>query len=249
MADLAAIGLNKILTLIFGERGTTVKDLFTWRGVGCTAPISVVANSVCIGLILTNIPEDLPEFDLELIKILIFSYFFFVLFNFLGDLISISITRHAVSRIIQQKYKLIRYLAMDISGIILGYLITLLPTWSVVIYCLVSGGDLNPWIHTGLLGNALIPSFLVIFATTNMPWPFLLFAIIAVLSITIPTAIYLFLMISLLFGYKFHRYVWKGEIGSSRMERILKLLITILRLLLFVLISLTALVLIFRYTS
>ncbi|MCP4105881.1 MAG: hypothetical protein GY749_10150 [Desulfobacteraceae bacterium] len=166
-----------------------------------------------------------------------------MVFNFLGDWISVTITRYTVIKIIEQKYNLLKYIFIDCFGIVLGYCITLSPTIFVTLHCLAAGDALNPWIHTGLLGNALIPFFLFIFATTNMPWVFSFFAFLAVFSVTVPSTIYLFLIISCFLLYKFHRYVWKGcgiiipdeqLVRTNRALRVVNLLIKFLKIVIFV---------------
>ena len=184
-------------------------------------------------LILTSIPEDLPQFDLQIIRILWTSYAVFILFNFLGDLLSINITRHVLAKIVAGKCNFLKYLGIDIAGIMLGYFITLLPTLTVTIICLITNSELNPWIHYGLLGNALIPFFLFIFATTSMPFSFFIFAFIAVFSVTIPTAIYLILMVFCFAGYKTYKS-FKSNEDLSVLENVAKLLSIFAKTLLFI---------------
>lgn len=186
-----AFAANALFTWLFGPRGRSVRDLFTWRSVTVTLGLSVGANLVCLYFILTSVPADLPPLEPVVLSTLTFSHFVFVLFNFLGDLVSISFSRHIVHAITQRRCNFFRYIRFEFLGIALGYLVTFSPTLLVVGYCLASGSPLNEWISSGLLGNVLIPFFLGIFATTNMPWAFSLFALLAILSVTIPTALYL----------------------------------------------------------
>lgn len=240
-----AIAANSFFNRLFGSRGSRIKDLFTWRSIGVTFLISLLANSICVFLILTSIPNDLPSFNLRLIQILGLSNFVFIIFNFLGDLISISFTRHVLSKIITGNCNFIRYLSIDVFGIFLGYFVTIMPTLAIVVFCLITGDELNKWINTGLLGNILIPFFLFIFATTNMPLPFPIFAFVSVFSVTIPTVIYLFLMVFCYFGYRTYSIIWKKK-ELSIIEAILKIFFFIAKILLFAAPLLIALVVIFK---
>lgn len=228
-----AIAANSFFNLLFGNRGSRIKDLYTWRSVGVTFLISFFANAICVILILTSIPNDLPPFDLRLIQILGLSHFVFIIFNFLGDLISISFTRHVLNKIITGKCNFVRYLAIDVSGILLGYFVTFIPTLVIVIFCLITGDELNKWVNSGFLGNILIPFFLFIFATTNMPIPFPIFAFISVFSVTIPTITYLFLMAFCYFGYRTYYIIWKNK-EISTIEAILRFFFKFGKILLFV---------------
>ncbi len=210
------------------EKFTRIRDLFTWRSITATLGVSLAANLICVLFIVAFIPDDAPPWELNLLKILSLSYVWFIFFNFLGDLVSVSFTRHVIWRIVSGRCNFLPYLLLDIFGIILGYLVTLLPTLSITIMCLVTGDDLNQYIHTGLLGNAMIPFFLLIFATTNMPALFALSAFFAVFSITIPTASYLFLMFFCYIGYRFYKLYeqsWKNQAGSGKVETALKILV------------------------
>ncbi len=183
---------NAIFTRLFGPRGAGLRGLLTWRSLVMTFSLSAFANLICVAFILTSVPDDAPEFDLEPIGILTFSHVVFLGFNFLGDLVSVSITRHVLDRMVTLKRRYTLYILLDIGGIILGYLVNFLPGLIALAYASQTNVSLNQLIHAGLFGNVLIPFFLVIFATTSMPWPFAAFALIAVLSITIPTVTYLF---------------------------------------------------------
>ncbi|MCP4367909.1 MAG: hypothetical protein GY797_07330 [Deltaproteobacteria bacterium] len=228
----------KPLIVEHAEKKTRVWDLYTWRSISATFLVSLLANSVCVMIILLSVPDDVPPFGLHLLKILGLSYFAFIFFNFWGDLVSISFTRHVVSRIVTGKCNFLKYIVIDGFGIFLGYVITLLPSLSITLFCWFTGAHLNQWIHTGLLGNALIPFFLFIFATTTMPPLFTVFAIIAVLSITIPTVIYLSLMVFCYVGYRIYCLVWRNKGFSDKIDGALRLLIYLgIFLLVFVAIS------------
>lgn len=206
-----AIAANYLFVHLFGKRGTRIRDLITWRSIGVTFLISFFTNLICVILVLISIPDDLPRFDIRLTKILASNYFVFIMFNFFGDFISVSFTRYVLSLIVAGKCNFIRYLKIDFLGIVLGYLITFLPTLLIVTYCWLTGDEINKWINAGLLGNALMPFFLFIFATTTMPFPFPIFAFLAVFTITIPTVIYLSLIAFCYFGYRIYFCIWKGK--------------------------------------
>lgn len=227
-----AIAANYLFVRLFGERGTRIRDLITWRSIGVTFLISFFTNLICVILVLISIPDDYPSFDIRLTKILVSNYFVFIIFNFFGDFISVSFTRYVLSLIVAGKCNFIRYLKIDIIGIVLGYLITFLPTLLIVTYCWLTGDEINKWINAGLLGNVLIPFFLFIFATTNMPFPFPIFAFLAVFTITIPTVSYLSLIAFCYFGYRIYFSI-KKEKAVSLIEGVFKVLLSIGKLLVF----------------
>lgn len=241
-----AIAANSFFNRLFGRSGSRIKDLYTWRSIGVTFLISFLANAMCVILILTSIPNDLPPFDLRLIQILGVSHIVFIIFNFFGDLISISFTRHVLYKITTGKCNFVRYLGIDVFGILLGYLVTFMPTLVIVISCLITGDELNKWINSGLLGNVLIPFSLFIFATTNMPVPFPIFAFISVFSVTIPTIIYLFLMAFCYLGYRTYYVIWKNK-EISTIEAILRFLFSFTKISLIIAPFLLALAGILKY--
>lgn len=202
-----AIGINHFFSRLFGESGRKFRDLYTFRSVSITFAISLFSNVLCVIFILISIPEDLPPFDLQIIRILVLSYMVFVVFNFFGDLISVNVTRYVISKIISGKVNIIKYLGIDLLGIIFGYFITFLPSVIIFLICWNSDIEFNQFVHLGLFGNALIPFFLFIFATTTMPLPFIIFAGIAVFSVTIPTFAYLALMVFCYTGYRIYSSV------------------------------------------
>ena len=207
-----AVAANAFYTRLFGKRGSGIRDLFSWRSVFVTILVSVSANIACVILILKSMPEDVPLFDPKLFRILVFSYLVFMISNFFGDLVSISITRHILDKMVTLKKKLVRYLIFDIIGIVLGYVITLTPSIAAVFYVIQSNSDLNQLIQIGILGSVIIPFFLIIFATTNMPFPFIILALVAILSITIPTATYIFLIIFINFCYRIYRLFFQEKL-------------------------------------
>lgn len=207
-----AIAANTLFSYFFGERGTGFRALFTWKSTSVTFLFSTLGNLLCVMLILTSVPGDAPLFDLQLIRILGLSHMIFMLFNFFGDLISVNVTRHILDKMVTSQRKYLQYLFLDIFGIFLGYLVTLIPSIFTILYAVQTNSNLNPLIHTGLFGNALIPFFLLIFATTNMGVPFTVFALLAIFSIAIPTAIYLFLFVAVnVCHHIFRRFPLKRE--------------------------------------
>ena len=241
-----AVAANYFFELLFGQRGTRFRDLYKPRTIGVVFLISLLANSMCVILILLSAPKDLPSFDSRLIWILVLSYLVFIIFNFLGDLISVNITRHVLSKIIAGKCNFIRYLGIDIFGIGLGYFVTLLPSLIIFIWCWNTGEEFNRWVRTGLMGNALIPFFLFIFATSKMPVPFAVFASIAVFSVTIPTLMYLFFMGFSYLCYRIYCGIWKNR-DLGIIDRILTFFLSTGKLLLFLAPLLAAAGAIFRF--
>jgi hypothetical protein len=205
-----AIGMNKIFTVLFGNNEPRLKSLITWRSVAITSLLSIVTNFVTLYLIISYSPDDMPDFGRDSLKILFNSHLVFVAFNCLGDWVSITVTRYSVAMIISRRYKLLRYLALDILGILMGYCVTMSPAFIVSAYCIITKTNLNPWIHTGLIGPIIIPFFLFIFATTNMPLIFSALAFMAVFSVTVPTALYLLLIVGVFVLYKLHKNIWLG---------------------------------------
>ncbi len=228
-----AIGLNKVFTKLFGKTDVRFWRLFTWRSCTVTALLSLLSNMICVLLIFNTEPKDFQHIEFALLRIVVNSYLVFILFNFIGDWFSVNVSRYILNKIVLDKRKLFWYLSIDMGGIAIGYLITLLPSYSILLYCLVSGDELNIWIQRGLLGNAIIPFFLFIFSTTNLSWIFAFFSIIAVFSVTIPTFSYMFLILFCYSGYHSYRVIFdkndshKRDIYLTKANTILKSLINL----------------------
>lgn len=214
-----ALVANAFFEKFFGERGKGFRDLFTWRSVTVTLLFSGIANLLCVLLILTSSPEDAPPFELPMIRILFLNHVVFMTFNFLGDLVSVSVTRHILNKIATTQKDYLHYFSLDLLGIFFGYLVTLSPTFLAICYSLIFNYKFNELIHAGLLGNALMPFFLLIFSTTHIGIPLTIFSLLAVFSITIPTAFYLFLVFTINFG----RLIYQ-RISSSKSHLITSLL-------------------------
>lgn len=206
-----AIAANFFFEHLFGHRGDNFWSLYTWRSISVTLLISLFANSICVVLILTSMPEDVIEFDLSLVRLLSLSYMIFLIFNFLGDLVSVGITRHVLSIIISGRCNFLRYLFIDVVGVVIGYIVTLAPSIAVVSYCIAQEVEINEFIRSGLLGGLLTPFFLFIFATTGISIAISIFAFVSILSITIPTAIYIALMGFCYFGYRIYQMTFKEK--------------------------------------
>ena len=71
-------------------------------------------------------------------------------------------------------------------------------------------------IESGLFGNALIPFFLGVFAITNFPSILSFFALFSILSITVPTLLYLTLIIFVNLGYRFYQKCLVEKSGVIR---------------------------------
>lgn len=215
-----AIGANSFFDFIFGTKLISVRSLLT------TLAISIGANFACLILILMNLPRDFPPVEPSLIKISFYSLVWFITFNFLGDVISLNITRRCVRKIVNREYDLVKYLSWDVGGIIVGYFITLLPAAASAGYAVFFSAPLNPLFRKGILGGVLIPFFLFIFATGGLPIIFGIWACISVFSITIPTAIYLSLMGLCLLGFKISEWWLQGE-NEHFLESMLKFIYSI----------------------
>lgn len=175
---------------------------FTWRSAYATLIFSVSLNVICILLILFSAPPDSPRPTFLKIQILFTSEIMFLFCNFLGDFVSVNITRFVLHNITTKKRKNLRYIALDALGIILGYGVMLLPGALVLMFGPAFVDNINDLLEFGLLGNALMPFFLFVFAFSDFPSAVSLFALFSVFSITIPTAMYLGLII---FTNVFHR--------------------------------------------
>lgn len=100
-AKLGTIQAKKYNALIrhHAEQRTRARDLFTWRSVGATLLVSLLANSICVIYILLFFPDDVPPFEPHLLRILGLSYIAFICFNFMGGPISVSFTRHGTGSV------------------------------------------------------------------------------------------------------------------------------------------------------
>lgn len=189
---------------LWGEVGKGLFGVLTGRSIMVTLIFSVAINLICIQLILVSAPPDAPEFGLDYIKILYTSEIWFIFCNFIGDLFSIHVTRFLLHKIIHKKASW-KYIAWDFGGIIGGYFLMLLPSWLLFQFGLSFFESPNEIIHAGLFGNVLIPFFLGIFALSYFPSLITFFALFSVLSITVPTGIYLSLMIFVNIGYRTYK--------------------------------------------
>ena len=214
---------NSFFVKFFGERGIGIRGLFSWKCIFMTALLSASANIICVIIILNYIPTEGPLFDLYQIKILGLSHLWFIIFNFFGDLTSVCITRHLLDKMARNRAVCIRYIAYDTLGILMGYLITASPSIVATIYAAHSEIYLNQLISKGMLGCIIIPFFLLVFATGGMPFVFAIFALIAVFSVTIPTAIYIFLFTFLNLSFILKRFVFQGrDFLNMRLLRFLR---------------------------
>lgn len=198
-----AIALNTLFEkFIFGPKTERKFWFLSWRSLTTTFAFSGIANLICIFLLLAHMPDDMPASNRQADRIFVYSYFFFLLFNFLGDFVSISFTRHVLSKIIKGRCNFFKYLILDLFGILAGYLVTLSPTLFFIIYCFNTGEAINQFAHNGFLGNGLIPFFLLIFVTSGLSWPLSIFALVSVFSVTIPTVCYLLFISFTYIGYR-----------------------------------------------
>lgn len=200
----------------WGKVGKGKFGVLTWRSFWATLTFSVLINLICVGLILGNAPPDMPRPMFEYIGILFYSKIFFILCNFIGDFFSVNITRYLLDRIIHSDINSWRYIVFDILGIIGGYLLMLLPAVFFFLFGSLIFENPNDMIQIGLFGNILIPFFLGIFAISTFPSLLAFFSSFAIFSITLPTIIYLFLIIFVNTGYQiYHGYVF-GKKGWIR---------------------------------
>ncbi len=190
-----AVALHRLFSRIFGDTDGTWRSLVTWRSFSLTFLLSLIANTSCILLIATSSPPDAPSLELPIIKIFAASYVVFILSYFIGDLISIAATRHILYQIVVNKRNFLRYVVINLFTILAAYVLTISPALLTLIYCIITNSNLNSIIRVGLFGSVIIPFFLFIFATSHLPFPFFIFAFIAILSITIPTMIYVAAMV------------------------------------------------------
>ena len=206
-----AVGANAFFEFLFGKR------IFSVRSVSVLLTISVIANLACILIAFAEFPDDFPPIKPEIIRIYFYSSLCFVIFNFVGDFVSLSITRYCVRKIVAREHDLFKYLLTDFGGILLGYLITLMPSYGLGIYCILTSTDLNLWITKGFLGSTIIPFFYYLLAFGGLPPIFGIWAAVSVFSITIPTGIYLILFLICLVGFQIHERWWKDR-SKDRLE-------------------------------
>lgn len=211
-----AIAAQTFFSAIWGKVGNGIFGVLTFKSVRNTLFFSVTINILCIFLILNKASQDSPSFSVDHIRILYTSKIWFICCNFLGDLLSIHVTRYLLDKIIHSKIKSWKYIILDITGILCGYLIMLLPSFLVYQISITFYETPNELLQTGLLGNLLIPFFLLIFAFTDFPSIVTFFALFSILSITIPTGIYLFLIIFVNIGYRLYK---RYSIEKNKMVR------------------------------
>lgn len=185
--------LHKVFSSVFGRHDGTIKTLITFRSVAITFLISITANIMCVSLILSSSPE---EFNVEIKTISLYfsSYVVFLFFNFLGDFVSISFTRHVLYKVSEKKLRLRKYIFQDFIGIFLGYTISMLPIIFLILLHIfsISSETINSFKEYGILGPIFIPFLLLIFSTSStVPMIFIILTIIALFSIAIPTFLFI----------------------------------------------------------
>lgn len=210
-----AVGANAFFEFVFGKKILSVRSVLAVMGVSATA------NIVCILIAFAKFPEDFPPIEPEILRIYFYSSVWFLILNFLGDFASLSITRYCLRKIISRHHDLLKYLVVDFGGIALGYAITTMPVYLLGTYCMITSTGLNIFIRKGLLGSAIVPFFYFLLATGGLPPIFGFWAAVAVLSITIPTGIYLTLFLICLVGFQIHERWWKDR-SKARIESFLE---------------------------
>ncbi len=218
-ANAAQTFFNKF----WGPVGQGWLGVLTWRSFSATLVFSVVLNVACISLILKGVPEDAPDFNLNLVSILFFSELWFLFCNFLGDLFSVNVTRWMLHKITTLKKKAWKYIFIDLTGIVLGYGVMLVPAFVVLQLSGMLFDNPNELIQAGMAGNVLIPFFLLIFGVSAFPSFLSVFALAAFLSITIPTTAYLFTFIVFNLGRRVYHWCLEERYGAAlRGMRLLK---------------------------
>ncbi len=224
--------MNRVYQIYFGrvalnDKGklgkTGWKQLYSFKSMRRVLWLSLGANLICCILILLERPKAF-EITMDHIQVVFFSYLFFLFCNFWGDLISVNISRYVVVKIVHKGrlgWTLLLILLLDVAGIVIGYLVTLTPSLSITLYCWVTDSPFNEWIEWGVLGNGLIPFLLFLFATTFFSIPVTVFAVVAVLSVTIPTVGYLVLMLINYPVFRLIRHLNRKEPPKKQIEIII----------------------------
>lgn len=184
-----------LLTKIFKNNGGKISEILSLRSLVVTFGISFLINSICILIVLVNKPNGYGVFNEKIVGALFKNYIFFILINYLGDVVSISITRNMLHRLVNDVSKVFKCLFIDMLGILCGYVISF--TIPLVLYFVVFGGGAGSGelFNSGLFGIYLIPFYLFIFTFSEPNLYFGVVAFLSIFSITIPTIIYLALFI------------------------------------------------------
>ncbi len=219
---LPAQAAQAFFNVLWGKVGRGWFGVLSVRSFFVTLGFSVVINLLCIRLILSNVPPDAPTFDLNFIGILYSSELWFIFCNFLGDLFSVNITRLMLHKIIHTESKTWRYVVYDFLGVVGGYLLMILPGFLVLQFNELLFDNPNEMIQAGMAGNVLIPFFLGIFAVASFPSLLTVFALLSVLSITVPTGTYLFLFVFFNAGrHLYHRFMGERHGMVLKASRVL----------------------------
>ena len=150
-----ALATQRFFDGLFGRVGRRFRDKFNLRMVATVLAISVVLNVLCAVYILAQRPDDDPLFYSEVLETLALCYAVFLAFNFAGDLVSVTITRHFVERIAAGRCNFFKYLLYDSGGICLAIAITALPSMIAMISVVFFGVAFNELFRMGLFGSSL----------------------------------------------------------------------------------------------
>lgn len=150
-----ALAAKRFFDHVLGPTGERFQDKFTPRIVMTVLAISVAANTLCVAYIMGEKGTDKPMFTAEALKAVASSYAVFLTFNFLGDLMSLAVTRHLLQRITAGQCNFFKYLLLDVGGIFLAIGITTLPAMAAMGFVVFLAVPSNELFKAGLFGGSL----------------------------------------------------------------------------------------------
>ena len=182
---------QKLFVNVFDIRGNKYWDFFSVKSVLLIFLFSFFANLLIIYLIVTTSPVSLQSLEPSLKKLLVNNYIVFILFNYLGDLLSVSITWYLVNKLTLEKCNIIKYFGFECLGVMAGYLISLMPVIVGVLCTLILDFDTNYYMQAGLFGNIFVPIIIVIYVISSYSVTVWIIGLFSIVSIAIPTLIFI----------------------------------------------------------
>lgn len=217
---------NALFSRLYGSAGDSVRELINIRSVLVTFFVSVVLNGLCISVIVHLSPFDSFLASPRLTHFFLANYLVFIASNFLGDLVSVTATRWLLQKIISGKCNFFSYAIKDFLFVVTGYFVSVSPAIFALFCDITALADITTIAPYGLLGPFLIPMFLFFIATTSATFPFIALSLCSVLSIWIPTLLYLG---TLAFNYLLYSvYLEKRATGSNYLVSFLRMLTRVL---------------------
>ena len=182
--------------------------------------ISLVANLLFLFILYYLKPKEII-FDTISIHFILMSYITFIIFNAIGDIISIAFTRSVLYQIVHKKGNVNKYIIKELFGIILGYFITLLPLIIILIlylFQIINENETTQYIKNGFIGILFVPFIYLIFITSSQFFLYKLLAFLALFSIAIPTIIFLSTIIIVYFLKKKNKQSYTVDTSNSKIK-------------------------------